>query len=886
MANTVYFDPAVGGTGLTVTDDGNPTTGLDNDGHRARFVPALSQVVAVASHVVNTAQDVNDDATTASTAAITATAQAGIATNKAGEAATSATNAANSATAASTSATNSANSATSAGNSATSAAASASTATTKASEASVSATSASNSATSANNSAIVAGVSATNAANSATAASNSATTATTQAGIATTKAGEASASALAASNSATAASNSADQAEYWAGQAGAAATGGVKVSGTDTTVRPLSDKIQFVGGTSTITNQGGDEVLLISVVGGGGGCALLGDVSAYVNQTKTYTVTDYNSFSTYSVSASAGTVSIAGDQITFSAPATSQSVVLTVTKDGLDFDFAINVLPVGVQTPTNVSPSNGATDQNGSVTLTASAFDWLGVADTHASSDWQVSTDSGFTSLVANVVGDTVNKTSYTVTGLSTSQTYYWRVRYTGTNNVTSNWSTPTTFATKANFGGLAGAQGGQGFGVGEYPHSLPSWITAMSGTSDPASANYGNYQGADGSVMVFVPKFFYRIGHTSSPRYATYGLNAVDIVGVETFANEAAANAAGYALHRAFIDGGSEKSGFFIDKYLASKNGTTSCKSVKNGNPISLTTNTGYNPSNGMTGCTGILTDAVVLARSRGAGTFNVASVFMYSALALLSLAHAQASTSTTHCAWYDVTNNFPKGCNTSLKDVNDASVTFTSAGNSGDANKPLTGSGNPFAKTTHNGQSCGVADLNGAMHQVMLGITNAGTSATDTAQVANGNAYVLKRSVSLSSLTGGWNGANDAWGDAANLASKYDLVSGLFPWSSATGWTCFGNGANQVFSGAASGVSYSRTACGVLDTVNGASESGTNQFGADSCYQYNRANLFPIGAGNWGNAASAGVFFRNLGYSRTNDYLSAGFRVSAYGL
>ena len=53
MVNTVYFDPAVGGTGLTVTDDGNPTTGLDNDGHRARFVPALSQVVAVASHTVN-----------------------------------------------------------------------------------------------------------------------------------------------------------------------------------------------------------------------------------------------------------------------------------------------------------------------------------------------------------------------------------------------------------------------------------------------------------------------------------------------------------------------------------------------------------------------------------------------------------------------------------------------------------------------------------------------------------------------------------------------------------------------------------------------------------------------------------------------------------------
>lgn len=617
-----------------------------------------------------------------------------------------------------------------------------------------------------------------------------------------------------------------------------------------------------------------------------GTCALLGDVSAYVNQTKTYSITDYNSFSTYSVSASAGTASIAGDQITFNAPSTSQSVTLIVTKDGLDFDFSINVLPSGVQTPTNVSPSNGATDQNESVTLTASAFSWLGVADTHASSDWQVATDSGFTSLVANVIGDTVNKTIYKVTGLSTSQTYYWRVRYKGTNNGTSDWSTPTTFVTKANFDGLAGTQGGQGFGVGVYPSALPSGFSNMTGNTDPANANYGNYQYSDGSVMVFVPKFFYRIGHTSSPRYATYGLNAVDIVGVETFANEAAANAAGYALHRAFIDGGTEKSGFFIDKYLASKNGTTSCKSVANGDPISLTADTSFNPSNGMTGCTGILADAVVLARSRGAGTFNVASVFMYSALALLSLAHAQASTSTTHCAWYNATHNFPKGCNTALKDTNDASVTFTSAGNSGYANKPLTGSGNPFAKTTHNGQSCGVADLNGAMYQVMLGITNVGTSATDAAQVANGNAYVLKRSVLLSSLTGGWNGANDAWGDAANLASKYDLVSGLFPWGSATGWTYFGNGANQVFSGAASGVSYSRTACGVQDTVNGASASGTNQFGADGCYQHNRANLFPAGAGNWSGAAETGVFYRDWNFYRSDGNAGVGFRAAAYGL
>lgn len=66
---SVTFPPEVGGNGSTVTDDANPTTGLANGGHRARFVPALAQVVAVANHVVDTAQDVNDNAVTAQQAA-------------------------------------------------------------------------------------------------------------------------------------------------------------------------------------------------------------------------------------------------------------------------------------------------------------------------------------------------------------------------------------------------------------------------------------------------------------------------------------------------------------------------------------------------------------------------------------------------------------------------------------------------------------------------------------------------------------------------------------------------------------------------------------------------------------------------------------------------
>lgn len=54
---SVTFPVGVGGDGSTVTDDANVTTGLANGGHRTRFVPALSQVVAVAQNTVTKATE-------------------------------------------------------------------------------------------------------------------------------------------------------------------------------------------------------------------------------------------------------------------------------------------------------------------------------------------------------------------------------------------------------------------------------------------------------------------------------------------------------------------------------------------------------------------------------------------------------------------------------------------------------------------------------------------------------------------------------------------------------------------------------------------------------------------------------------------------------------
>jgi len=57
------------------------------------------------------------------------------------------------------------------------------------------------------------------------------------------------------------------------------------------------------------------------------------------------------------------------------------------------------------------------------------------------------------------------------------------------------------------------------------------------------------------------------------------------------------------------------------------------------------------------------------------------------------------------------------------------------------------------------------------------MLGLTQAGSSATDTTAITTGDAYTLKRSVALASLTGGYGGSTDAWGAAGNLRHQVTI-------------------------------------------------------------------------------------------------------------
>jgi hypothetical protein len=317
---------------------------------------------------------------------------------------------------------------------------------------------------------------------------------------------------------------------------------------------------------------------------------------------------------------------------------------------------------------------------------------------------------------------------------------------------------------------------------------------------------------------------------------------------------------------------------------------------------------------------------------------------MYQYSALALLSMAHGQAATSASFCAWFDATYNFPKGCNNNaLGDSNDATIAYVSDGYS---NCGKTGSGTPFAKTTHNGQANGIADLNGNLWEVGLGMTAIAAAKTITGitqasppvvtiighgyttgdpvmitsvggmtQVNNliftvtvidadtfsldgvdatlytaytsggsstkGTFYAAKEATRMADFTSGDTLATDNWG-ATGVAAMMDAID--MPIGGSLPQR-LGNAANQVFSEAISGAGYVKTGLGLPQNVDGFSPGGTNLFGTDYYYQYIRNELFPILGGHWYYGSPAGIFARNWGGGRVDAYDSFGFRCSAYG-
>lgn len=411
------------------------------------------------------------------------------------------------------------------------------------------------------------------------------------------------------------------------------------------------------------------------------------------------------------------------------------------------------------------------------------------------------------------------------------------------------------------------GVPGTIGFGVGicplEYPGMLPLAGTFTKGDE------YGNYQYTDGSVMAWVPAYFYRYGHPDNPTYATYGVNSIHVLPRSAYPTVLAAAVAGYALHRAFYDDGVEQPGFFHDKYLCSNNDGIA-SSIKNGKAI--TSHSSHYPFSGLTGSpSNNFAGAIAAAKTRGDDYFPSSS-FLFDALAKLSLAHAQASTSSAACAWYDSTgvSNFPKGCNNNaLGDANDSTVVYEPTGHETHDKAGKTGSGMPFAKTTHNGQACGIADLNGLLWEIVIGVT-----------ILDGSYYILNKEARMADLTAGVTLDTDAWG-AAGVAKNYTELGPAFGALGTKSDRAIGS-ASQVFSSETEGLEW-EAACSSIPLADGM--GGANLFGNDRLFDTNMPEHMCIAAGGfWSLSVRAGVWARYCNASRAGSNFIYGFRSALY--
>ena len=424
------------------------------------------------------------------------------------------------------------------------------------------------------------------------------------------------------------------------------------------------------------------------------------------------------------------------------------------------------------------------------------------------------------------------------------------------------------------------GVAGKQGFGVGVCPTGfLPPGFNLLPGTETMGHNNYGNYQFRDGSICVYVPLHWLKIGSG----FNSLPVNQFSILKYSAFPDEATANASGYFIPRAFKDGGETKLGYFVDKYQASKNAYGTgyvASSIKNGNPIS--THVDHNPISELTACTAnAIYEAINAAHARDGedGAVNpnsnwfCSSRFIFVNLAQLSMAHGQAATSSTHCAWYDPAGviNFPKGCNNdALGDANDPSISYTSDGY---GNCGKTGSGLPFAKTTHNGQACGVADLNGNMYEINLGVTSDGA-----------NYHVAGEWAEMKDFSAGNSASTDHWG-ATGIANNMEIVDIPYMLSTAGEWFRMGSGNNQVFSEEITGNGARLRSVGMPKDGNGQSSAGIHQFGQDGIYSYNLRNELCVLSGLiLSYSSQSGVWAVSWNAGRSSSLFSIGFRCACY--
>ena len=435
-------------------------------------------------------------------------------------------------------------------------------------------------------------------------------------------------------------------------------------------------------------------------------------------------------------------------------------------------------------------------------------------------------TDAGF----ENVKIGTIYKNS-------TTSEYYLAVNVVG---VTITWTllnkAPEAIEVPSSDpAAVYGEIGGFGAGVAYMPTIAASLgLTAMDGASERTHENFGNFVDSRNNVFVCIPMMYYK-ADTNTRIDELMGVPKVE---VSYIAKD------GYAPFYAFKKSNGEYVPcVFVSKYIMSKGSDNKPAFIKNADPVS--SDRSYNGIQQFSGVEANNIGFFTAIRMLGSNycLHYAALRFVYY---MVAEAHKQkailrfgtrAKVPSSICAYLDIAPYYPKGNNTNWGDANDTSLKYTRAGSGtyqySSYGVGKTGSANNMAKTTFNGQKCGIADMGGNMFEVDGGYI------ADSTQT-----YILKGIDTLKSLNKD-NYNNTAFFVGLNLENR----------RTSSAYMC-GNGTNPLFTFNSSGNAYN---CDnfLIPLASGMSSSGTDAYGKDYNYPLGNGNA-PIFAGIYGNSGA----------------------------
>lgn len=219
----------------------------------------------------------------------------------------------------------------------------------------------------------------------------------------------------------------------------------VKASAAKNLSLPTSLDVDKVGGPVGLDANGKIRSSNFISQDGTNKINLDGPTSVTIGTTNQLTITDYDIFRDYNIAVSSGSVSMLNGIVTLVAPAVTGNVTLTINGRA----FTIQVVTARPAQPTILAPVNGSTSNApNDVSVTSSDFASVGGTFAHASSDWEVATDPGFSNIVKSSLNDARNKVTWATNGLQTNTTYYLRVRYKASGEIWSDYSVPVSFTT------------------------------------------------------------------------------------------------------------------------------------------------------------------------------------------------------------------------------------------------------------------------------------------------------------------------------------------------------------------------------------------------------------------------------------------------------